>query len=429
MSIYSTTVNCTYHDSKHLSEGTIDKKEDYSCIPCWGVAKFNKGTNAHRFWEFYQLAFPPAFQANSVTRQAFTQLVSTLLKETPAPEDEDLAERLSLKLVESIRYHYLPSNTVAETAQVLREVIKATTGFAEGSTPHAILTEIKRRNDKERAPTSLFGSFIGRISKGKGYAQVDDLSKVENPDQTFKVFEGEAFDEEIHTLGDTSDILGSLSGRESPELTRVSRVTRDYNLRSRSQSPKATRTLLPTVRKRKVPKLVVPLPLPPPIVPVVPMNRPPTPDGNAQQTIINTMAWMHTNAKEGTYARLSEYHGKSGEDVMAWCEEVDRVASANNWRDARIHTIVAAYLRGAAADYYEEQRININGWTGGNAANNLKDLLIERFASDSTKDVWYGDYLNCRQGITESVEEYSNRFKKLQKKVDPNNGTPVANTI
>src|SRR6266498_2816627 len=141
------------------------------------------------------------------------------------------------------------------------------------------------------------------------------------------------------------------------------------------------------------------------------------------------MAWMQTNMREGTFAKLSKYHGKSGEDVMAWCEEVDRVANANNWKDARVHTIIAAYLRGAAADYYEEQRVNINGWTGKNAANNLKDLLIERFASGSIKDVWYGDYLNCRQGITESVEEYSNRFKKLQKKVDPNNGTLAANTI
>src|SRR6266540_3771751 len=311
MSIYSITVNCTYHDSKHISEGTIDKKEDYSCIPCWGTAKFNEGTSAHRFWEFYQLAFPPAFQANSVTRQAFTQLVSTVLKETPAPEDEDLAERLSLKLVESIRYQYLPEKPVAETAQVIREVIKETTRFAEGSTPHAVLTEIKRREGKERTSTSLFGSFIRRISKGKGYAQVDDLSKVNNPDQTFKVFEGGAFDEEIHTLEDTSDILGSLSGRESPKLTRVSRVTKDYNLRSRSQSPQATRTSLPTVQKRKVPKLVVPLPPLPPVIPVVPMNRPLIPDGNAQQTIINMMAWMHTNAREGTLAKLSEYHGKS----------------------------------------------------------------------------------------------------------------------
>src|SRR6266540_498222 len=137
---------------------------------------------------------------------------------------------------------------------------------------------------------------------------------------------------------------------------------------------------------------------------------------------------MHANARESVNAKLTEYHGKSEEDVMAWCEEVDRVAAANNWRDARVHTIVAAYLRGAAADYYEEERVNITSWSGGNAANNLRDLLIDRFASDSTKDVWYGDYLNCRQGITELVEEYGNRFKKLQKKVDPNNRTPAANT-
>jgi len=39
---------------------------------------------------------------------------------------------------------------------------------------------------------------------------------------------------------------------------------------------------------------------------------------------------MQTNAREGTYVKLSEYHGKSGEDVMAWCEEVERVATANN---------------------------------------------------------------------------------------------------
>src|SRR6266540_7158059 len=93
--------------------------------------------------------------------------------------------------------------------------------FAEGSTPHIVLTEIRRREGKERTSTSLFGSFIRRLSKGKGYVQVDDPSKVDNSDQTFKVFEGGAFDEEIYTLEDTSDILGSLSRRESPELTRV----------------------------------------------------------------------------------------------------------------------------------------------------------------------------------------------------------------
>src|SRR6266540_6007669 len=104
---------------------------------------------------------------------------------------------------------------------------------------------------------------------------------------------------------------------------------------------------------------------------------------------------MQINARKGTYAKLSEYYGKSEEDVMAWYEKVERIATANNWRDTRIHTIIAAYLKRAAADYYEEESANITGWAGGNAANNLKDLLIVRFASDSTRDVWYSDYLNC----------------------------------
>ena len=70
---------------------------------------------------------------------------------------------------------------------------------------------------------------------------------------------------------------------------------------------------------------------------------------------------MQTNVREGTYVKPSEYHGKSEEDVIVWCEKVERVAVANNWRDGQIHIIVAAYLKGAAANYYEEKSINING--------------------------------------------------------------------
>ena len=149
MSIYSIIVNCTYHDSKHLSEGIIEKKEDYSCIPCWRDAKFNKGTNAYRFWEFYQLAFPLAYQANSVTRQVYTQLVSTLTKATLTTDDEDLAERLSIKLVESVRYYYIPEKPVAVTARIIRKVISATIRFAKGNALHIVLAEIKRREEKD----------------------------------------------------------------------------------------------------------------------------------------------------------------------------------------------------------------------------------------------------------------------------------------
>jgi len=99
-------------------------------------------------------------------------------------------------------------------------------------------------------------------------------------------------------------------------------------------------------------------------------------DGDGHQTIINILAWMQTNAREGIHARLSEFHEKSKEDIMAWCKKVDRIATTNNWRVGRIYTIVAAYLKGAATDYYKEESENMTDWSGENVANNLKDLLI-----------------------------------------------------
>jgi len=79
--------------------------------------------------------------------------------------------------------------------------------------------EIKIREEKKRLSASIFGSFLGKLGKSKGYVPVENPTQVDNPDQTFKIFKGRTFDEKIHTLADISDILGSLSGRESSKLT------------------------------------------------------------------------------------------------------------------------------------------------------------------------------------------------------------------
>jgi len=97
-------------------------------------------------------------------------------------------------------------------------VITETTRFAEGSTLHIVLANLKKKEEKDQASTSIFSSFLEKLNKEKGYIPVKDLIQVDDPDQTFKVFEEKAFDEEIHILENTSDILGSLSGRESSEL-------------------------------------------------------------------------------------------------------------------------------------------------------------------------------------------------------------------
>ena len=76
-------------------------------------------------------------------------MVSTLTKETPTLNDEDLAKRLLIKLVKSICYHYSPNKPVAVTAQIIRKVITETTGFAERSAPHIVFAEIKRKEEKD----------------------------------------------------------------------------------------------------------------------------------------------------------------------------------------------------------------------------------------------------------------------------------------
>jgi len=91
--------------------------------------------------------------------------------------------------------------------------------------------------------------------------------------------------------------------------------------------------------------------------------------------------------------------------------------------------LVEAYLKRAAIDFYEENRGIFTQWTGRIASFNFKERLIKKFTSTATKDTWYVDYLNCNQGLTETIEGYTNQFKKLFKQVDPNVTTPVANVI
>ncbi len=48
--------------------------------------------------------------------------------------------------------------------------------------------------------------------------------------------------------------------------------------------------------------------------------------------------------------------------------------------------LVGAHLKGAATDFYKENRGTFTQWTGGVAKSNLKKGLIEKFASAATKD-------------------------------------------
>jgi len=103
----------------------------------------------------------------------------------------------------------------------------------------------KKRKEKDRAFTSIFRSFLEKLNKSKEYIPVEDLTQVNNPDQTFKVFEEEVFDKKVYTLEDTSDILSSLSEKKSFKLEQVSRITKKYNLHIQSKLSEVIRISVP----------------------------------------------------------------------------------------------------------------------------------------------------------------------------------------
>ncbi len=191
---------------------------------------------------------------NAVTRQAFSLLISTVTKEKPAKTDEEYAERIILWLVKSIRYKYKPSEGIEETAQLIKEVTRRTHEFAEGSIPHTILSQLKKKLDSDRKLEGTFISFLGKlVEKGKGYTTISKPEKVDYPNWTFKVLEDTAsiLTDNLEEESFISDILEDLN--KSEKLEYITRIIRTYNLRSRSISPTVTKKklVIPKTRKRR----------------------------------------------------------------------------------------------------------------------------------------------------------------------------------
>ena len=111
-----------------------------------------------------------------IIRQTFTQLVSIITKKIPISNDENLTKKLLLKLVESIHYYYLPKKLIIETAWIIWIIIAEIKGFTKGSTSYIIFVNLKKEEEKNQVLTSIFESFIWKLSKDKGYQPVKDLT-------------------------------------------------------------------------------------------------------------------------------------------------------------------------------------------------------------------------------------------------------------
>ena len=79
------------------------------------------------------------------------------------------------------------------------------------------------------------------------------------------------------------------------------------------------------------------------------------------------------------------------EDPVAWLDEFNRAANANNMSDTRKLQIVSAYLRGIAANWYQ-QAIQVNNnwpadWTGNNN-NAFSYVFLTQFKTSTQIISW-----------------------------------------
>ncbi|CAG8767577.1 17466_t:CDS:2, partial [Rhizophagus irregularis] len=140
---------------------------------------------------------------------------------------------------------------------------------------------------------------------------------------------------------------------------------------------------------------------------------------NALQNNLNAINALTTANQNRTTSKVVDvpfFYGRDDEDPYEWCRLFEAAFAANGWPDNRKIALAAGFLKEAARDWYEEDRGNINQWHIDNNADNFDTRLINYFATAARRNQWTRELQNIKQGDNESVENYSQRFKKLLNK-------------
>lgn len=150
------------------------------------------------------------------------------------------------------------------------------------------------------------------------------------------------------------------------------------------------------------------------------------------QNLTNAINNMNNaQPRELSIIKLSDFSGKDNEDPYEWIDQFERAAEANRWADGRLVAIAKGYLKDAAADWIREATAvgannQINAWNNNNAAaTSLRPRLIAKFASETKQNRWYQELMTTRQLPMETVDDYSLRFRRLLRKVNPDPAAPV----
>jgi len=146
---------------------------------------------------------------------------------------------------------------------------------------------------------------------------------------------------------------------------------------------------------------------------------------NLQDTLAQLADLITQQNRETNLVPLPSFTGT--EDPIAWLDEFNKAANANNMSDERKLQVVSAYLRGIAANWFQQQTLLIENWpanwTGDdNAA--FDQVFLAQFRTNAQIMSWQQQLATRIQGPTEPVNQYANDIRSLLSKIDFNNAYP-----
>ena len=125
---------------------------------------------------------------------------------------------------------------------------------------------------------------------------------------------------------------------------------------------------------------------------------------------------------EKTLITVPDFYGDGTQDPADWLKEFRRAATANRWSNERKLQLAPVYLKGVALDWYQALNPQPNAFNDdGHQDRSFQHLFKAHFYTTKQKAVWQKQLFDIKQGPTETVDGYVNRFRTLQRKVNPTN--------
>ncbi|CAB4389358.1 unnamed protein product [Rhizophagus irregularis] len=136
---------------------------------------------------------------------------------------------------------------------------------------------------------------------------------------------------------------------------------------------------------------------------------------------LNATLTANNNAMQnrGTQAAQVPMFYGGNQDPIAWLNEFNLACAANGWNNARKLQIVPAYLKGAAAVWYQTVIGNpINAWDGAANNNTFEHVFKQRFRMPTLVELWSTELDQCQQQPGESVDQYASSVQELYQRIN-----------